>query len=192
MNDMAYSEEELIQCSQRGDENAFSLLVEQYRRVIFGTVYLILRDNRSTEETVQETIIKMWKHLPSLRTSSSIKPWLIRIAVNEAKQLLRKRKFLTVPLEEASELMDANNTDELLVQDENHQVLRQALSLLSPEQKEVIILRYFTDLTVPEIARATSTREGTIKSRLSRALDRLHEIISSDDEFLDRGSYGQE
>jgi len=186
MNNAVYCEEDLIERSRRGDEDAFRTLVEQYQRLLFGTAYLILKDSPAAEEAVQETIVKMWKHLSSLRETSSIRAWLIRIAVNESKQQLRKKKFLTVPLDEADEIAESDYTDKLIIRTEDHHALVQALALLSPEQKEVIILRYFTELTIPEIAKATDTREGTIKSRLSRALDRLHEILSSGVENLGR------
>lgn len=182
MNKKVYSEEELVKRSREGDEGAFRILVDKYRDMLMGTAYLILRDRQLTEEVVQETVFKMWKHLPSLRDESSLKPWLMRIVVNEANQQFRKKKVATVPLEEASEVPDTgNNIDELLIQGENHQLLRESLASLSPEQKEVIILRYFSDLTVPEIAAAISTPEGTIRSRLSRALDKLYMIISNGD-----------
>lgn len=183
MNEPRYSEEELIRRSQQGDEVAFRLIVEKYKSALFGTAYLIVRDHQIAEEAVQETILKMWKHLPSLRVSSSIKPWLLRIVVNEAKQLLRKKRVSTVPLEQASELPDDCDADQILTNNENHRLLRRAITSLSPGQREVVVLRYFTELSVPEIAMAISTREGTVKSRLSRALDRLEEIMEGGNEF---------
>jgi RNA polymerase sigma-70 factor (ECF subfamily) len=186
MNDTVCHEDTLIEKSCKGDEDAFRLLVEQYQRLLFGTAYLILKDGASAEEAVQETLVKMWKHLPSLRNSRSIKEWLIKIVVNESKQQLRKKKFITVPLDKADEITKSDDTDELIIRNEDHHSLLEALAQLSPEQKEVIILRYFTELTIPEIAKVTDKREGTIKSRLSRTLDRLHEIMSSGNESLDR------
>jgi RNA polymerase sigma-70 factor, ECF subfamily len=186
MNNAVHCEEDLIERSRRGDEDAFRTLVEQYQRLLFGTAYLILKDSPAAEEAVQETIVKMWKHLLSLRDSRSIRAWLIRIVVNESKQQLRKKKFITVPLDEAAEIAESDDTDELMMRNEDNHALVKALELLSPEQKEVIILRYFTELTVPEIAKVTDTREGTIKSRLGRALDRLHEIMSGGEENLGR------
>ncbi len=183
MNEPRYSEDELIRRSQQGDEGAFRLLIEKYKSALFGTAYLIARDHQIAEEAVQEAILKIWKHLSSLRVSSSIKPWLLRIAVNEAKQLLRKKRVFTVPLEQASELPDDCDVDKILVNNENHRLLKRAMTMLSPGQREVVVLRYFTELSVPEIAMAISTREGTVKSRLSRALDRLEEIMKGGNEF---------
>jgi RNA polymerase sigma-70 factor (ECF subfamily) len=182
MGELGYPEEKLVKRCQKGDESAFRILVENYRDLLLGTAYLILKNRQSADEVVQETVIKMWENLPSLRDSGSLKPWLMRILVNEANQQFRKKNIPTVPLESAPEIPDDDyNIDELLIQEENHQMLREALSSLSPEQREVIVLRYFSDLTVPEIAAAVSIPEGTVKSRLSRALDRLYMTVSSID-----------
>jgi RNA polymerase sigma-70 factor (ECF subfamily) len=123
----------------------------------------------------------MWKHLPSLRLQGSLKAWLVRIVVNEVKQQVRGKQVPTVPLEQASEVADELDVAETaMVRDEERQRLRQALKMLPPEQREAVILRYFSDLTVPEIAAAMNQREGTIKSRLSRSLDHLSEILRGD------------
>jgi RNA polymerase sigma-70 factor (ECF subfamily) len=182
MGELGYPEEKLVKRCQKGDESAFRILVENYRDLLLGTAYLILKNRQSADEVVQETVIKMWENLPSLRDSGSLKPWLMRIVINEANRQFRKKSISTVSLESAPEIPDDDyNIDELLIQEENHQMLREALSSLSPEQREVIVLRYFSDLTVPEIAAAVSIPEGTVKSRLSRALDRLYMTVSSID-----------
>ena len=172
----------IIRCCQNGDKEAFRMLVEQYKRVLFGTAYLMTRDRGLTEDALQEALVKVWKHLPSLRLDGSIKAWLLRIVVNEVKQQLRKKHVPTLPLEKAFELVsDPDEVGATIVRREEYQFLRQALGLLPPEQKETVVLRYYSGLTVPEIAVVMGQREGTIKSRLSRALDRLGDILRSDD-----------
>ncbi len=167
----------LIRRCQEGDKEAFRLLVEQYRSVLFGTAYLMVRDRGLAEDVMQEALVQMWKCLPSLRLHTSFKAWIVRIVVNEVKQQLRKKQVPTVPLEQVSEAAaDSDGTEMALIHEERRQ-LRQALQELSPEQREAVVLRYFSELTVPEIATVTGQREGTIKSRLSRALSRLGEIL---------------
>ncbi len=181
MGEPEYSEKKLVERCRKGDEGAFRILVEKYKDLLLGTAYLILKNRQSADEVVQETVLKMWENLPSLHDSSNLKPWLMRIVINEANQQFRKKSIPTVSLESASEIPDDDyNIDELLIREENHQILQEALSSLSPEQREVIVLRYYSDLTVPEIAAAVSVPEGTVKSRLSRALDRLYMAVSVD------------
>lgn len=172
----------LVRRCQDGDKEAFRLLVEQHKRILFGTAYLMARDRGTAEDALQEALVKVWKHLPSLRLHGSLKAWLLRIVVNEVKQQFRKRRVQTLPLEKASELAgDPDEVGATVIRKEEYQFLRQALGMLPPEQKETVVLRYYSGLTVPEIAAVMGQREGTIKSRLSRALDRLGDIMRGDD-----------
>lgn len=171
----------LVRRCQAGDKEAFRALVEQHSRVLFGTAYLMTRDPGLAEDAVQCALIQMWKHLPSTRLHGSLKAWLVRIVVNEVKQQYRKKRVPTVPLEQTLELTDdPGDADIAMIHHEERQCLRQALGSLPPEQREAVVLRYFSDLTVPEVAAVMGKREGTIKSRLSRALDRLGEILRGD------------
>jgi len=171
----------LIRRCQAGDKEAFGTLVGQYRSVLFGTAYLMMRDRGLAEDAVQESLIQIWKHLPSFRLKSGIKTWLVRIVINEVKQQTRKKKLPMIPLEEANEVLsELDDVESPLIRNEERKRLKQVLDELPSEQRETVILRYYSDLTVPEIAEAMNQREGTIKSRLSRALDRLGKILSRD------------
>jgi RNA polymerase sigma-70 factor (ECF subfamily) len=92
-----------------------------------------------------------------------------------------------VPLEYAPEIVDdCDDAVTMMIRNEDHQNLRQAMEQLPLEIKETVILRYFSDLTVPEIAAVMKKPEGTIKSRLSRALIRLNEILSNSETIENR------
>lgn len=179
---MNESEQSLVRRCQAGDKDAFRVLVEMHSKVLFGTAYLMTRDRGLAEDAVQGALIQMWKHLPSLRLRGNLKSWLVRIVVNEVKQQFRKKRVPTVPLEQASEVAaDPDENETPMVRHEERQRLSQALGMLPPEQREAVVLRYFSDLTVPEVAAVMGQREGTIKSRLSRALARLGEILRGKD-----------
>ena len=171
----------LIQRCQVGDTEAFRTLVEQYRSVLFGTAYLMIRDRGLAEDAVQEALIQIWRHLSTFRFKSNLKTWMVRIVVNEVKQQLRKKRVPTVSLEQAPEVVkDPDKAEITMIRNEENQHLRQVLEVLPREQREAVVLRYFSELTVPEIAAVTGQREGTIKSRLSRALSHLGQILRSD------------
>ena len=171
----------LVRCCQAGDKEAFRTLVEQYRSVLFGTAYLMMRDRGLAEDVVQEALVQTWKHLPSFRLKSSVKTWMVRIVINEVKQQFRKKQVPTVSLEQVSEVTDnLDKAETAVIQNEERWHLKQALEKLPVEQREAVVLRYFSELTVPEIAVVTGQREGTIKSRLSRALSHLGEILQND------------
>ena len=170
----------LVRRCQAGDKEAFRTLVEQYRSILFGTAYLMMRDRGLAEDAVQEALIQIWKHLPSFRLKSSVKTWMVRIVINEVKQQFRKKQVPTVPLEQVSEVTDnLDKAETAVIRNEERQLLKQALEKLPAEHREAIVLRYFSELTVPEIATVTGQHEGTIKSRLSRALSHLGEILQN-------------
>ena len=180
-------EVELIRRCQARDKDAFRLLVENYRKVMFGTAYLMTKDRGLAEDALQDALVQMWKHLPSLRQGVSLKAWLVRIVVNEVNRQRRKKRVLTVPLEYAPEIVDdCDDAVTMMIRNEDHQNLRQAMEQLPLEIKETVILRYFSDLTVPEIAAVMKKPEGTIKSRLNRALIRLNEILSNSETIENR------
>lgn len=167
-----------IRRCKAGDREAFRALAEQYERMLFGIAYLITRDRDLAADAVQEALVKMWKHLPSLRAENGLKAWLVRILVNEVKQQGRKKQVPTVPIERASELTDGADGIEMeMERDELRETVRKALRMLPHQQGKAIVLRYFGGLTITEIALAMGCREGTIKSRLSRALGRLEGIL---------------
>ncbi len=171
-------ESDLVRRGQAGDEGAFRALVEEHRKVLFGTAFLMTRDHGLAEDAVQEALIAMWRHLPSFRAEGSFKAWGTRIVVNEVKQQWRKKRAPVAPLEEAEEIGGDPDEAELpAFHREEHARMKEALETLPVEQKETVVLRYYADLPLAEIAKAMGCREGTVKSRLNRALGRLAVIL---------------
>ena len=173
------SEEELIHRSQAGDWNAFEQLLERHRTALARTAYLATRDRESVQDVMQETLIQIWKDLPSYRPYGSFRAWTLKILLNKARKHYRKKRVNTVPLAAAAEVSDnADRPEDTIEREEQAQRLRQAIDLLTTNHREVLVLRYYNDLTVPEIARALGCFEGTVKSRLSRAHRRLEHALS--------------
>ncbi len=166
-----------IRRCQAGDKEAFRALAEAHERTLFGIAYLMTRDRDRSSEAVQETLLKMWKHLPSFR-GENLKPWLSRILVNEVKQQGRTKRAEVMPIEAVDDRIatgeDVENDAE---RDEIFGTVRRAVGSLPEQQREAVVLRYFGDLTLAEVAVAMGCRQGTVKSRLSRALDRLERVL---------------
>ena len=179
-------EEDLIRLSQSGDSNAFEALLERYRTLLSRTAFLTTRDRSTAQDVLQEALVQVWRDLPSYRPHGSFKAWILKILLNKARKHYRRRRVETVALDEAIEAPEnSNGPEEALQGKEEAQLLRLALERLSSNHREALVLRYYNDLTVPEIAKVLACREGTIKSRLSRALSRLERILS-DGEFRGR------
>ena len=173
------TEEELILRSQAGDWNAFELLLERHRTALARTAYLVTRDREAIQDIMQEALIQIWRDLRSYRPYGSFRAWMLKITLNKARKHYRKKRVQTVPLEDATEVRgNSEDPGEAAERGEQTQRLRQALDRLTSDHREVLILRYYNELTVPEIAKALGCREGTIKSRLSRAHSRLEQALS--------------
>ena len=174
-------ETQTIRGSKQGEAEGFRVLVERYERVLFGTAFLMTRDRTLAEDMVQVTFLLAWRSIRSFREGTSFKAWLIRIMVNRIMAERRKKRFSEAQLLEvmAAPASAGNAESEAITQDEQRRV-RQALDGLGRESREAILLRYYSDLTVPEIATALGWREGTVKSRIHRALSQLEKLINDE------------
>lgn len=171
--------ETILRC-QQGDREAFRQLVDRYRDVLFGTAVLMTGNRAVAEEQVQEALLSAWRGIRGFRLGNPVKPWLVRILVNAVLSQQRRRALPTVQLNDAGpDEPNSGNGDPSATLDalEDRLVLRRAIADLSPDHRQVVALRYFAGLTVPETARVLGVREGTVKSRLHRALAVLREQL---------------
>ena len=171
------TDDEAVLLCQDGDRDAFRHLVEQYKNPLYGTAYLMTGNAAQAEEHVQEAFLLAWRGIRTFRRGRPVKPWLMRILVNAVLAQQRKRALTTVPLEESAPLSAPSTGAESIEASEDREAVRQALAQLTPEHRQVVVLRYFADLTVPQVARSAGVREGTVKSRLHRALRQMRELL---------------
>ena len=167
------TDNEAIMRCQNGDRDAFRHLVEQYKDVLFGTAVLMTGNRAVAEEQVQEALLSAWRGIRGFRRGNPVKPWLLRILVNAVLSQQRRRTIETVRFNgNCPEEPDYGGSDpaETLDALENRIALRRAIAGLNQDHRQVVALRYFAGLTVPEVARTLGVREGTVKSRLHRAL----------------------
>ncbi len=165
-----------VERCQGGDRDAFRHLVDRYHGVLFGTAILMTGNRAVAEEAVQEAFLSAWKGIRKFRIGRPFKPWVTRILVNEVLSGKRRRSIRTDPIPEPDETgapSASHNPDALA----DRVAVRDAIAELDSDHQQVIVLRYFTDLTVPEIANSIGIPEGTVKSRLSRAIARLREHL---------------
>lgn len=175
MGESVIDEQDAIRRCQMGDREAFRPIVERYGNVLMGTIYLMMGDRAVSEELVQEAFVRAWKGIKTFRLGQPLKPWLVRVAVNQALNARARRQAPVEPLSEAN----AAGTDAGFGQSDDRSEVRQALSQLSDDHRRVVVLRYFGELSTKEAANALGVREGTVKSRLKRALEQLREILES-------------
>ena len=163
------TEDQAVQRCQLGDRDAFRCLVERYQDLVFGTAYNMTRNRAVAEEMAQEAFLSAWKGMRGFRLGRPFKPWLMRILVNTVMAHRRRRSVETAPLEESSGPGDAEHPAAVVDSELERQALQRAIMGLSPDHRQVVVLRYYAEMTVPEVARASGVNEGTVKSRLHRA-----------------------
>jgi RNA polymerase sigma-70 factor (ECF subfamily) len=160
--------------SERPDPQADELAerwVSLYGDLALRTAYLFLRDRALAEDCVQDAFVSAWKARFSLRDPRAERGWLLTIVANTARSHLRRRIPIPTDTLPADPSLRDPFADLALSAD-----LRQALDQLPQDQREVIVLRVYLDFSVEETARALKVAEGTVKSRLSRALEALRQI----------------
>jgi RNA polymerase sigma-70 factor (ECF subfamily) len=159
-----------------GDRDAFEEVVDRYGLKLLRTARLILRDDGLAQDAVQETFLKAWQRIGSLRDEDP-GPWLNRIAMNESLSAYRRRHRFQALTERFGRLVGAKRG----VSSEQRLDLAQALDQLSPEQRAAVVLHYYQDLSVEDTAKALGVPIDTMKSRLKTGLRRLRELTGSEE-----------
>ncbi len=160
---------EAVRLCQSGSLDSFRHVVERYQDVLYGTAYLMTSNGAIAEECVQESFLSAWRGIGGFRSGSPLKPWLVRILVNTVLDLRRRRNLPTEYIEGAT----LPGEDDPAKQVSDRESIRQALAVLPEEQRQAVMLRYFTGLSTSETAEALGWAEGTVKSRLHRALQQM-------------------
>jgi RNA polymerase sigma factor (sigma-70 family) len=177
-------ETELVERAKRGDQGAYGLLVQAYQGIAFRTAYLVVGDAAEAEDAAQEGFVKAYYALRRFRRGAPFRPWVLQIVANEARNRRRSagrraglalRTAAQTPSGEAAPSPEAS-----LLSSEQQRVLLDAVNKLREEDRLVISCRYFLELSEAETAEVLGWRLGTVKSRLSRALERLRTEIGEE------------
>ncbi len=177
-------ESDLIQRAQQGDQIAFQQLVECYHAAVWRTARVLIGDRALAEDAVQEAWLDVWRGLARFDVSRPFRPWLLTIVANRCRMLARRSHALSLPLDSplaagAADIV-AGPDDQGGMPDEIDPDLEQALAALTADQRRIIELHFSADLALTEIALILSVPEGTVKSRLHRALQALRKALRHD------------
>lgn len=166
------NEEEFVIAAQSGDKAAFYELISQCSKNLYKIAYSYLENEQDALEAVQETTCRAYVKLKRLKQPQYFKTWVIKILINYCIDELKRRKKLT-------EL----NTDEFVEENTSNidnMDLEKALNKLDSKYKQVIVLKYFKDMTTEDIASVLERPEGTIKTWLHRGLSILRNHVKKD------------
>jgi RNA polymerase sigma-70 factor, ECF subfamily len=176
------TEADLVSRARGGDADAWAILIQMHQEAVFRLAYLILGHAGDAEDIAQDTFIRAYRYLYKFDTSRALRPWLLSIAANLARNHLRSLGRYWRQLQRAARLNPEpiSDVERDAAGRAEAQALWHAIRQLDPVDQEIIYLRYFLELSVDETAESLNIAAGTVKSRLHRALGRLRGVVASD------------
>jgi RNA polymerase sigma-70 factor (ECF subfamily) len=168
------SDLEVVALVQRGDTDAYRVLVERHSQSVFKLAFRMTRNESDAEDLVQESFLKAYRSLGRFDGRSSFTTWLYRITANSALDLIRARK----PSAEMVERKDPTPSPERsAISVQVRDALRDALDLLTPQERAAFTLRHFSNLSIKEISESLSLNENAAKHSIFRAVKKLREAL---------------
>ena len=160
----------LFKKAQQGDQKAFLQLIECDKEKLYKMAYLYVKNESDALDIVQETITKAYVNMRNVKEERYFSTWLTKILINTALDVLRKNSKIILLNEDMVEKQSPS------MRIEEKMDLLQAIEQLEEKYKTVIILRYYRDLSVQQIADYLDCPEGTVKSNLHRAIHKLKQF----------------
>jgi RNA polymerase sigma factor (sigma-70 family) len=185
MKTQQISDQELINHYLGGNEACLEMLIKRHKKKVFSTIYLIVQDTYIAEDLFQETFIKVIHTLRSEKYNEEGKfqPWLIRIARNLSIDYFRKAKRNpTITDSKGNDIFSyiqiaEDSYEDKMIKAQTEIDLRKLIQMLPPEQKEVLIMRHYGELSFKEIAEQTHVSINTALGRMRYALNNLRKLI---------------
>lgn len=164
---------------KKGDQQAFAELIEEYKLPIYKTAKAILKDEDDVCDAIQDTCLSIYKSINNLKNEKYFKTWVIRITINKcndiiAKHKLNNEKILKIQLNEAE--IQSNFDSNIIAKTD----LERAMDLLEEDLKLVTVLYYYNDMSISDISEVINIPKGTVKSRIFRAREKLHQILDKE------------
>lgn len=180
-------ERELIRRVVRGDSEAFNRIVTDYQKPIYRTALAIMRNETDADTITQETFVQAWRKISRFEGRSSLETWLTRIAVNKARdELRRQRRFASKashPDRDTSQLDalrdERPDAERQLLSLELSKIVEEALVSLPPKQRTIFALRHFEQRRLDEIATILGIEPSTTRVHLHRATRKIREILDA-------------
>lgn len=173
----------LVARALNGDANAFEDIVNHYGSLMLRTALMIVGDRDIAEDVVQDAFIQAWHHLPDLREANALRPWLMRIVVNQCisfkRRLARTTAFVRQALSDQETNIMAQVADDHKGRQERDWDLAHSIESLPMKQRLVIVLHYYNGMTLPEMSQALNMSENTLKKRIQAALANLRRMLGN-------------
>ena len=168
---------EKVKRAKCGDEQAFIFLMNECKENLYRTAYAYVKEEQLALDIVQETVYKAYISIEKLKNVEYFNTWITRILINNALDFMKKNNKL-IYLDD-SRFFENIAASEGITSEEKI-CLWEAINSLEEKHKEVVILKYFNDMTITEIARVLDYPVGTVKTYLNKGLIRLRKIVEKD------------
>lgn len=176
-------ESSLIKRAIQGDNDAFESLMSAYERKIYGLCLRMMGNRQDGEDAAQEAMVRIWQKLPQYRGEAAFSTWVYRVTASACTDAIRKRSLRAQPSleamrEEGFEPQDGAPTPQQAVENsERREAMQRAIAGVPEQMRSVFLLRDVHGLSVEETARALNVSSGTVKSRLSRAREKIAAVL---------------
>lgn len=170
---------ELVTRAQRGDREAFSTLAHRASPRLYATARLILRHPDRAEDAVQDTLVEAWRNIRGLRDPDRLDAWFHRLLVRCCHRYVKQEQQRRIAEIELPARLDDRAPDATRAL-ADHDELEQAFRRLTPDQRTILALVYFADLSLADVSAALGIPLGTTKSRLHRSMDALRAALAAD------------
>lgn len=187
MHNSKISDQSLVKQYIQGNESCLEMLIKRHKDRLFTTIILIVKDSYIAEDIFQETFIKIIKNLKAGKYNEEGKflPWAARIARNMAIDYFRKTKRMPTITDSSGQdvfrtiKIKTENREQQIIRSEKESLVRAAIEKLPAEQRQVLILRHYGDLSFKEIAKMTDVSINTALGRMRYAITNMRKVMAN-------------
>lgn len=177
-------EKQLIISLKKGEEQGFEIFVERYGDRLYRSLYYTLKDEAAARDLVQDTFVKVVKHIKSFNGNSKLYTWVYRIAINQMKDGFKKKQEDVMDLEELN--IGVSHVESEAVNNFHRDQVANCMKAVPLIYRQVLVLFYYEELKIREIAEILEEKEGTVKSKLHRGKVALKETLIEREVFHEK------
>lgn len=168
----------IINEAKKGNNEAFVTLIEQYKIQMYKTAKAILKNEDDVCDAMQEVLISCYKNIRGLKNEKYFKTWVIRITINKCYDIIEKNSVNNSKIEKNICYLEEEHNNNNIVDKID---LERALKSIDSDLRIVTVLYYYDDIAIKDIAEMLEIPTGTVKSKLSRAREKLYEILKQEE-----------
>lgn len=181
VNMNSFNEQYYITKILEGDSNAFAVLVDQYKDLVFSLSLKMLKNREEAEEAAQDTFVKVFKSLNNFKGDSKFSTWIYKVAYNTCLDQLKKIKRVqdTIPIDDFSEnqIQNLENVLDAIDERDRNEMIQDCIHLLPSEEAFLLILFYFEEQSLEEISKIIDCTANNVKVKLYRSRKKIASIL---------------